>query len=230
MTLRRRTDRQDGDQNRGDAEPPEADRVLPLVRYFDSEKGNDERSSPPELAQVGQHVASVLAAAEAAAAELRKEAEDEARQIRQAAEQAAGELRERAKVDSDAGRNEARRQVALAEQEAHATRADADSYAETRRREADAEAMRVVRDAEARASRLADEAADRHRVLLADISASENRMRHLATSLREVADRLEGVAGAGAGGGDRDDRDESAALDRRLGRRAAEAARMEPVQ
>jgi len=223
MTLRRKTDRQGASGRAGEIHQP-LHGALPLARYLE-EKQEEEQVEPPGLAQLGEHVASVLTAAEAAATKLREEAENEARQTRKQAEEAASDLRTRFEAQIETDRSEARRQVALAEQEARATRADADSYAETRRREADAESIRIVRDAEQRASQLADAAAERHRVLLADISASENRMQHLATSLREVANRLEEVATAGSG-----DRDRSEALDRELVERAAgEAAQAERV-
>lgn len=117
-----------------------------------------------DLLSVGQHVTSVLAAAEQAAENLRREADKLAA----------------AKI------------------------AEAETYAEQRKREAEAEAERIVRDAERRANELDGAAEHRNRALLADISASEGRMTNLASSLREVADRLEHVAADGLGRADAD--------------------------
>jgi hypothetical protein len=83
-------------------------------------------------------------------------------------------------------------------EEASTARADADRYAETRAREADEAAMRLLRGAEKRASELGEAAAQRHSMLLDDITASETRMQQMAMSLREVADRLDAVVEARA--------------------------------
>jgi hypothetical protein len=172
------------------------DKVVDQVRRYLEE--SDDSNGPlknVELAQVGAHVASVLAAAESAAERLRSEAGQAAERTRREAVEAADDLRALAASEVEAQRTEVRRQTSLAEEEAGRARADADGYTQTRRHEADEEATRIVQEAQDRAEELAATAAYRHHELLTDISASETRMRRLATSLREVADRLDDVAG-----------------------------------
>ena len=213
MGLRRRWDRQEaanvGIDATGSAEGTSSgdeqgaietsageDKVVNQVKQY--LKGIDDSEAPStsaDLAQVGVHVASVLAAAESAAERLRTEAEEEAERTRREAMKAADDLRVRTAGEAEAQRAEARRQASLAEEEASRVRSEADSYAEARRHEADEESMRIVREAEDHAAALAADADERNRELSTDIAASETRMRRLAASLREVADRLDDVAG-----------------------------------
>jgi hypothetical protein len=213
MALRRRWDRQDAanagidatgsaeetssgdEQTETEASAGEDKVVNQVKRYL---KGTDDSEAPSksaDLSQVGVHVASVLAAAESAAERLRTEAEEEAERMRREATKAANDLRVRATAEVEAQRTEARRQASLAGEEASKVRSEADRYAEARRHEADEESMRIVREAEDQAAALAADADERNRELSTDIAASETRMRRLAASLRDVADRLDDVAG-----------------------------------
>ena len=190
MTLRRKLEHQDatGDPQHGELSG----------QPFDV-SGIDQPRQQPDLTYVADHVKTVLAAAEAAADKLRFDAEQDAQRIRDEATRSADDAREHAATEAEAERAEARRQLTHAKEEARATQTEADAYAESRRREADAEAMRLVRDAERRSSQIAAVAAERHGILLNDIAASEGRMRELAVSLREVAQRLDDVAGSTVG-------------------------------
>lgn len=176
-----------------------------------------------DYAEVGQHVQTVLAAAESAAETLRANAEHEAQRVREAAAKAAQDLREQAAADAEADRGEARRQLAVAKEEARSIRQDAEAYAEVRKREADVQATRVVREAEQKAAEIADAAAERNQVLLNDIELSEMRMREFAANLRDVADRLDAVAVSSRGDEDVDGEPEEP-LDNALTRRATDEA------
>lgn len=154
----------------------------------------DAAAPQNDLANVAEHVRTVLAAAEAAAEKLRTDAEQDVVRVRQQAAKAAHDLREQAVADADADRSEARRQLTRAKEEARTIRQDADSYADTRKRDAEAQAARVVREAEHRAAEIADAAAKRHEALVNDIAFSEGRMRELAENLRDVAQQLTEVA------------------------------------
>jgi hypothetical protein len=147
------------------------------------------------MANVGEHVASVLTSAESAAQKIRAEAEQDAKDSRQEAARVAADIRERATEEAQAERASTRRLVEEAEATSHGIRSDADLYADERRREADAQAIQVVRDAERRAAAIADSSGERHRVLLTNITASETRLRELAKSLRGVAATLDDVVG-----------------------------------
>jgi hypothetical protein len=152
------------------------------------------------LNDVGEHIASVLGAAEAAAAKLRTDAEAEARSTKEDATRLAEELRARASEEAESARASARERVEAAKAESSDIRAEADRYAGERRREADVQAAQVVRDAERRAASIAEAAAERHRVVLANIETSESRLRDLAESLRRVAGSLDTIVDDGRGG------------------------------
>jgi hypothetical protein len=92
---------------------------------------------------------------------------------------------------------DAQRVVDEAQAAAHTARAEAERYSEERRREAEIQAAVVIRDGEERAAATGDLARSRHAVLLADLAATEARMRDLVTGLRGVAVRLEEVLGGG---------------------------------
>jgi len=153
-----------------------------------------------DLTRVGDHVAKVLAAAEEAAAKLRAEADLEARTTRENAAKAAADLTAHAEEKAQAERAAARRALEEAEATAAGLRADADEYVEERRRQADEQAALIVRDAERRAARIAETAADRHRIVLSNIEASESRLTELAKSMRLVAGTLDEVVSAGTQG------------------------------
>jgi hypothetical protein len=148
-----------------------------------------------DMSSVGEHVASVLAAAEAAAQRIRSEAQQEAKETEQEAARAANEIRTRATQEAQAERASSRRLVDEAEVASRGIRAEADQYADDRRREAEAQAAQTVRDAERRAASIADTSDERNRVLLANIAESETRLRDLAQSLRGVAASLDDVVG-----------------------------------
>jgi hypothetical protein len=159
--------------------------------------GHDAAAGPAplEVSHLGAHIAGVLAAAENAAKNLIADAEREANEAREEATRIADDIRTRATEEAQAERTSARRTIEEAELSAKGVRSDAESYADARRREADAQAAQIVREAEQRASSLASTADERHRVLLANIAASENRLRELAKSLRAVASSLDSVVG-----------------------------------
>lgn len=146
-----------------------------------------EESATPDLGHFGEHIATVLAAAEAAAQKVRADAEREANEARVEAGRVADEIRAEASQEAQAERASARRAVEEAAASGEGARSDADRYAAARRDEADAQATKLIVDAERRAASLADTADERHRALLENIATSENRLRELARSLRGVA-------------------------------------------
>jgi hypothetical protein len=131
-----------------------------------------------DAGRVGEHIASIVAAAESAAATIRADAEREAEALRAAA----------------------RRTLDEADTEAAAVRSQAEEYAAAGKRGADDRAAQILADAERRAATIADDAVERDRKLLANIAASEGRLRDLAKSLRMVASSLDDVVGDGEAG------------------------------
>jgi hypothetical protein len=157
-------------------------------------------TAPADLEQVGQHVAAVLAAAEAAAKKLRGEAERDAAATREEAARLAEEIRRQAVREADGERATSRRTLEEAELTATEIKGGADDYAATRRRDADERAAQIIREAEERAKALQTGADERDRTLRANIAASEQRLRELANSLRVVASSLDGLVGDNAAG------------------------------
>ena len=142
-----------------------------------------------DLSLVGEHVAAVLGAAETSANKIREQAEQE----RDGFLAAAARAKQVAEADAQRVGDEAKAA-------AQATRAEADRYAEERRREAEIQAAVVIRDGEERAASTGELARSRHSVLLADLAATETRMRDLVTGLRGVAAKLDQVLDGGTAG------------------------------
>jgi hypothetical protein len=166
------------------------------------------QSPAVDLSRVGEHVAAVLGAAETSANKIREQAEQE----RDGFLAAAARAKQVAEAD-------AQRVVDEAQAAAQATRAEADRYAEERRREAEIQAAVVIRDGEERAASTGELARSRHAVLLADLAATEARMRDLVTGLRGVAVRLDEVLGGGTAS---EPSSGGASLDATLAQRVAE--------
>jgi len=127
------------------------------------------RPSANERARVGEHVESVLKAAEDAAAHLIEEARAQAREIREAAERESASGREAAAGARAAAENDAATIRAAAKEEAEAIRVAAQRHAATFEEEAEA----------------------RYDELLNDTALAEDRLRRLVDGLRDVADRLD---------------------------------------
>jgi hypothetical protein len=106
--------------------------------------GQGSEAALDDFGAVGRQVATVLAAAQQAAEEIRQEATREGERIRAEADAEAGRIRANA---SDVLR-EAERQRSEAEEYLAETRAVADSYADAKRLEADNEAEKVKARAE----------------------------------------------------------------------------------
>ena len=152
-----------------------------------------ETSEPTGAAQVGERVAAVLSAAEAAAEQIRIDARREA-----------VEILEQAKHEADAIRAEA----AAYENDTHAA---VDSYAAKRRQEAEEQVQQQLAEAEAqeRATREAaekqaaqiEEAARRRQLALQEESRStEEGLQRALQELRRMAVQLEGLVGTPATG------------------------------
>jgi hypothetical protein len=127
------------------------------------------------FAELGQHVATVLAS------------------VRETAEKEAAAVLERARVQAaeiEADTAE-KRTAAFAAAEDVRTRADA--YAEKKRQEADEAAAEVLARAEWQARDRAQAAEERQQELDANVERAEERLRKLVDGLRELADRLDAL-------------------------------------
>jgi hypothetical protein len=150
-------------------------------------------SSSTSYADIGERVAGVLAAAEAAANQIR----DDARLL-------ADELLSAAREEADAVRSDASSYDTD-------TRAAVESYASDRRREVDQEVARQLTDseaqaratrqaAEAMARQIEDEARRRGQALRDESSAVEERLKKAAAGLRRMTSEIEELLGASRDG------------------------------
>ena len=187
-----------------------------------SEDGTDDESDsitslPPDeaadarsidavdYAQLGEHVASVLNAAELAATAIRTQAEQEgAAQVTEAGRQAGKILHEAEGLRTEA--EEANRLM----------REQAESYAERTRRDADVEASRLLEAAQKAAATLAREEELRQRELREDIERTEKRLTELGAGLRDLATSLDELVNAGRPPADEADQSHAASLDASL--------------
>src|SRR6266852_1438130 len=172
----------------------------PVPAAVSDEAPTSPQSHAVDLSLVGEHVATVLRAAETSANKIREQAEQERDQIHLQASQKAEETFAAAARAKQVAEADAQRVADEAKAAAQTLRAEAERYAEERRRDADIQAAVVIRDGEERAASTGDLARSRHAVLLADLAATEARMRDLVTGLRGVAARLDEVLDGGTAG------------------------------
>jgi hypothetical protein len=173
---------------RGGAQTPEGGAQM-RKRLNEREEIGAEQVEAGEqgFAELGQHVATVLATARDAAAKIEGEARQEAERILTRARETA------AQIEAETAE---KRSAAFAAAEDVRTRADA--YAEKKRQEADETAAQAIARAEREARDATRAAQERQEELDANVERSEERLRKLVTSMREVADRLEVLVGTDA--------------------------------
>jgi hypothetical protein len=159
-----------------------------------------------DYGELGEHVASVLEAAETAAVEIRRQAEQEAAaQVGEAGRQAGMILHETEGLRAEA------------EKTNRLMREEAEAYAGRTRRDADIEAAKVLQAADQAAATRASEEEARQRALREDIERTETRLTELGAGLRDLATRLEELVSVDRVDGVAPTRDgEDASLDRSL--------------
>jgi DNA repair exonuclease SbcCD ATPase subunit len=153
-----------------------------VVAVVDSDSATDSKpvesmdahgSDGADYEELGEHVASVLKAAELAAREIRTKAEQEA----------------------EAQVTEAGRQAGKILHDAEGLRAEAEAYAARTRQDADAQASKALQDAEETAADRTREEDERQRALREDIERSKKRLTELGAGLRDLATRLDELVG-----------------------------------
>ena len=177
-------------------------------RFNEREEGGAELVEAPAgeapeagdggFAELGQHVATVLATARESAERIEGDARREAAQVLEAAkteaERTLAQAREKA-AELEAETAE-KRSAAFATAEDVRTRADA--YAEQKRQEADEAAAEALSRAERQARERARAAEERQQALASHVERTEERLRKLVTGLRELAGRLDVLVGSDA--------------------------------
>jgi len=192
-------------------------RVAPFVESTPGAALTVEQSVPTgrDLDRLGDHVSSIVSAAETAAVRIQEEARQEAERVREQEQKEGAARAEAAREDADAIWADAERLRTEAEESTTQTRQAADTYAADTRAEAEAQARKLLTAAERQAAESKDADERRQHALKADISLSEDRLRQLATGLRELAARLDKLLATSMGDGDEDDfnaRDEDSLL------------------
>jgi cell division septum initiation protein DivIVA len=165
-------------------------------RTADEPLTREPHGNESEYASLGSHVASVLEAANAAAARLREEAAADAARIRNDAQRAADTKLTHASAEASKIVEEAQRQQSDAEEAAKRTTESAEAAAVRRREDADAEAAKILELAGEVATRQHSEVVARKEALDESVDLAEQRLHHLISGLRDLADRLENVLSA----------------------------------
>jgi hypothetical protein len=154
------------------------------------------REQPAGALKVGDHISSVLSAAEEAAVRIHQEARQSAELLQQEAQERAASCVEAAHREAEATRAEAERLRSEADEWSRAARAAAEEEAVSRRAEAEAEARRILTEADREAASMSFEAERRHEALKTDIKLAEDRLRQLSTGLQKLAARLDSLLSA----------------------------------
>jgi hypothetical protein len=168
-------------------EPGERSIAVKIVRSATQQEGDGDDS----YAQVGEQVASVLAAARQAAEEIRTTALEEAGTIRDEASREAQQLR----LASEALRTEAeeydRKTREAADRYVEATRQQLEEETARRRGEIDLAAQESQRAAEERASAIEADALQRRSAIIEEAQRSEARLEQLLGVYRGMTSQLE---------------------------------------
>jgi hypothetical protein len=165
-------------------------------RTADEPLTREPHGDESDYASLGSHVASVLEAANAAAARLHEEAAADAARIRNDAQWAADAKITEASAEASKIVEEAQRLQSDAEEAAKRTTESAEAAAVRRREDADAEAAKILELAGAVASRQEMEMVTRKKALDESVDLAEQRLHHLISELRALADRLENALSA----------------------------------
>src|SRR5438552_5584856 len=148
------------------------------------------------FAELGQHVATVLATAREAAERIEGDARREAALVLERAQAEATETLSQARDKAAEIEAETAEKRSAAIAAAEDIRARADSYAGQKRQEVDEAAVEVVARAERQARDRARAAEERQQALNVNVERTEERLRKLVTGLRELAGRLDVLVGS----------------------------------
>jgi hypothetical protein len=149
------------------------------------------RAVVANFSELGDHVSSVVQAANEAAKKIEEDARNLAERLRERTQKQAASTLDDARREAEKLLFEAERLRTEAENESKETRKRAETYAGDKRREAEAEAAGVMARAEQVAHARASAAEERYRALENNVELTEERLRQLAAGLFDTASRLE---------------------------------------
>ena len=154
-------------------------------------KADDQTEPLTDYGKLGEHVTSVLEAANKAAAKIREDARTNAELVARQSQSEAKALLGQAEEHAEKLSRESERLHAEAKRESRELTKRAEAYAAEKRREAEAEATGVLSRARREASEQTRAAQERRSALTKDVALSEERLGQLVGGLRNLALRLE---------------------------------------
>ena len=146
-----------------------------------------------DYGKLGEHVTSVLEAANKAAAKIQEDARANAERVTTQSQSEASALLEQARGHAEKLSRESERLSAGAKQESRELARQAEADAAEKRREAEAEATGILSRARREASEHTRAAQERRSALAKDVALSEERLGQLVGGLRNLAAQLEGL-------------------------------------
>jgi cell division septum initiation protein DivIVA len=152
---------------------------------------DNEAEPTTDYGKLGEHVTSVLEAANQAAAKIRDDARTNAERVAKQSQNEASALLEQARGHAEKLSRESERVLAEAKKESRAMTQRAEAYVAEKRREAEAEATGILSRARRDASEHTRAAQERRSALANDVALSEERLGQLVGGLRNLAVRLE---------------------------------------
>jgi hypothetical protein len=144
-----------------------------------------------DYGQLGEHVTSVLDAANTAAAKIREDARTNAERVTKQSQSEASALLEQARGHAEKLSRESERLSAEVKEENREMARQAEAYAGEKRQEAEAEAAGILSRARREASEHTRAAQERRSALAKDVALSEERLGQLVSGLRNLAVQLE---------------------------------------
>jgi len=162
-------------------------------------KADDEAEPLTDYGKLGEHVTSVLEAANEAAAKIQEDARTNAERIAKESQSQARALLLQAQEHAEKLSRESERLHAEAKKESRELTQRAESYVAEKRREAEAESTGILSRARHEASEHARAAQERRSALARDVALSEERLGQLVGGLRNLAGRLEELVHPEAG-------------------------------
>jgi hypothetical protein len=158
----------------------------------------EEVSAEESFAELGQHVATVLETARAAAERIEGDARRDATHLLERSQAEAEETLAEARRKAEELEAEAAQARSEAGRAAEDVRARTETYIEEKQQEADDAAAELLARAERQARERARAAEERQQVLDANVERTEERLRKLVIGLRELAGRLDVLVGSDA--------------------------------
>ncbi len=162
-------------------------------------RADDESEPLTDYGRLGEHVSSVLEAANKAAAKIREDARTNAERVAKQSQSEAQALLEQAQEHVEKLSRESERERAEAKTESREMTQRAEAYVAEKRREAEAEATGILSRARREASEHTRAAQERRSALASDVALSEERLGQLVGGLRNLAVRLEELVQAEPG-------------------------------